>query len=256
MPAPVLQKYIKYYWVMESSGNEAHTHVMVYPEGYPELFFHYGDSFDYVTGNGSICRQPQNFLCCQKTVTTTVSTNGLTGVVAVAFRSFGASAFFRFGLHEFKNEKIDLCDILGDKHKATADLICNARSVAERIGIIEGLLHKLLNVREREMNIIRAGLSELNATPCRVSVEKAAESAFLSYRQFERIFTRSVGVSPREYIKIRKINYAIGLMKSRAKLNLTNIALDAGFYDQAHFINSFKSIISITPLEFNKMLKA
>lgn len=256
LPSPALQEYIKYYWVMESDGLENHIPALVYPEGNPELFFHYGDVFEYTYEDGLVRRQPLSFLCCQKTMTASVCTTGKTGMIAVTFKPFGASAFFRFDLNKHRNEKIDLCDILGDKQKEASERIAEAITAHERINIIESLLLNLLSVNIREMEIVKQGIVIINNSPGRISIGQAAEKTCLSYRQFERIFLHNIGISPREYLKIKKVNYAIGLLKSRKNVNLTEIALDSGYYDQAHFNNSFKTVVSLTPSDFYKQLRA
>jgi AraC-like DNA-binding protein len=69
----------------------------------------------------------------------------------------------------------------------------------------------------------------------------------LSERQLERRFTRAVGVAPKTYVRVRRFNEALRLMKSRRYPTLASIAYALGFSDQSHFIRDLKAFSRITP---------
>ncbi len=72
----------------------------------------------------------------------------------------------------------------------------------------------------------------------------------MSERQFERIFKTFVGISPKQYCEIVKLNNAITILKNSE--SLTETAYKSGYYDQSQFINSLKKYTGFTP----KILKA
>lgn len=61
-------------------------------------------------------------------------------------------------------------------------------------------------------------------------------------REFSRYFGTSLG----NYIRLLKVNKAFYLITSN-KISMTEICYQCGFYDQSHFISSFKRIYSTTP---------
>lgn len=61
-------------------------------------------------------------------------------------------------------------------------------------------------------------------------------------REFNRYFGTSLG----NYIRLLKINKAFCLIASN-KFSMTEICYQCGFYDQSHFISSFKRIYNTTP---------
>jgi AraC-like DNA-binding protein len=69
----------------------------------------------------------------------------------------------------------------------------------------------------------------------------------LSERQLERRFTVAVGVSPKTYLRVRRFNQALRLMKSRRYPTLASIAYALNFSDQSHFIRDLKTFSGITP---------
>lgn len=61
-------------------------------------------------------------------------------------------------------------------------------------------------------------------------------------REFNRYFGTSLG----NYIRLLKVNKAFCLIASN-KFSMTEICYKCGFYDQSHFISSFKRIYNTTP---------
>ena len=72
-----------------------------------------------------------------------------------------------------------------------------------------------------------------------ISLTDLAAVAGLSRMHFAAQFRRSTGFRPHEYVLDRRIEYARRLLVS-SDLSLIEIALSAGFADQAHFSRVFK----------------
>ena len=69
----------------------------------------------------------------------------------------------------------------------------------------------------------------------------------VSERQLERRFAGAVGVSPKTYLRVRRFNEALRLMKTRRYPTLASIAYALGFADQSHFIRDLKAFAGVTP---------
>lgn len=84
-----------------------------------------------------------------------------------------------------------------------------------------------------------------------INIHKLSKSLRCSTRLVEKKFNQSVGMSPKEYATILKIRNLIdNLSKGQVSQSLTQLALEYGFYDQAHFIKTFKKIAQISPGKF------
>jgi transcriptional regulator GlxA family with amidase domain len=94
-----------------------------------------------------------------------------------------------------------------------------------------------------------AYVSQNYASP--ISVPDLAARANLSPAQFTRIFKRQTETTPAQYIARTRVNAARVLLESTDKL-VADIAAATGFYDHAHFIRTFKSIVGITPSRYRK----
>lgn len=84
-----------------------------------------------------------------------------------------------------------------------------------------------------------------------IKSRELAAAAGLSPCHFSRVFRDSFGCSPLEYITRRRVERAQGLMLS-ADGPLSQIALDCGFADQAHFSRLFRRVVGESPRSWRK----
>ena len=85
-----------------------------------------------------------------------------------------------------------------------------------------------------------------------LSIEQIADSAYLSAFHFSRLFKNTLGLTPHQYVLQNRLERAKRLMKKSPHLNLTEIGLSVGFFDQAHFTKTFKRATGATPKIFLK----
>ncbi|MBU2630244.1 MAG: AraC family transcriptional regulator, partial [Proteobacteria bacterium] len=77
------------------------------------------------------------------------------------------------------------------------------------------------------------------------SLKKLSDIACLSPFHFQRQFTKSIGISPHEYLMDLKIKKAKKmLLRSQ---DIADIALGLGFVDQSHFSRMFRKTVGIPP---------
>lgn len=72
----------------------------------------------------------------------------------------------------------------------------------------------------------------------------------MSARTFELQFLQQVGFSAKKYAEIVRFNRVLWSLFAGKKPVLTDLALEQHYYDQSHFINSFRKITQLTPSEF------
>ena len=82
-----------------------------------------------------------------------------------------------------------------------------------------------------------------------VSVEKAIFNVALSQRQLERKFKSNVGMTIKEYTRVLRFQFALKQLESGHR-DLSQIALNCGHYDQAHFSREFKKFSGKGPKRY------
>jgi AraC-like DNA-binding protein len=85
----------------------------------------------------------------------------------------------------------------------------------------------------------------------RLSIRDAAQHAKLSPSYFSRCFRQCFGLTFSKFVARRRIDRAKSLMV-RSSSNLSQIALDCGFTDQAHFTRTFGALTGSTPSQWRR----
>lgn len=83
-----------------------------------------------------------------------------------------------------------------------------------------------------------------------------SNSLTITQKGFIQKFKKHYFLTPNQYIKLRQVNYVISLLKHNQTKTMTEIGLEAGFYDQSHFIRVFKKYCGFTPKDFKKTYMA
>jgi AraC-like DNA-binding protein len=67
-------------------------------------------------------------------------------------------------------------------------------------------------------------------------------------RLLQRIFNDYVGVSPKWVIRWYRLYEPVETLNSGAELDWVQLALELGYFDQAHMINDFRSVVGFSPM--------
>jgi AraC-like DNA-binding protein len=106
--------------------------------------------------------------------------------------------------------------------------------------------------RDAHADLVRA-LGMIAATYGAVPIERVADRVGVGRRQLERLFREQVGVSPKAFASASQFNWTVHHLGGRR--SWADVAAEAGYADQAHFIRSFKRRAGVTPGEYVRRLQ-
>ena len=84
-----------------------------------------------------------------------------------------------------------------------------------------------------------------------LSIDALAQSANMSLTHFRRVFSTLLGITPVKYISRLRLNEARKRLENTDD-TITDIAVSTGFWDQSHFVKSFKQTFGETPNSYRK----
>lgn len=141
-----------------------------------------------------------------------------------------------------------------DYLRELADAVAEVESLEERTKIVQGVIAQHSRIPTAEEQLLFNAIDYIIEYNGKCTVETAAEIAQLNKRGLERKFQHYVGMSPKRFIRMMRLKYVLDSseqVRDRSRmLRITDIALQAGFYDQAHFIKDFRSWMKETPVAF------
>ena len=124
------------------------------------------------------------------------------------------------------------------------DRLHEAPTFRDRCDLLLRWLERSVRMPDRLARIERAcWVIGQSADPS--AIDHAAYAVGYTNRHLRRVFLDFVGTAPGDYLRLRRFNTALHYLRSSR--NLTEIALAAGYYDQAHFCREFKDFAGLTP---------
>ena len=123
------------------------------------------------------------------------------------------------------------------KHSTAA---CHAASSTD------GLSQRQL---DRVLELIETNL----AAP--LSLADMARDSRLSPNHFARLFKRSTGFTPYQYLMRRRIDRAQRLLAEK-NISITDIAVECGFGNQMHLTRAFAPLVGTTPASYRRMRRS
>lgn len=251
-PHPALSPYIKQYWVIESSPSEKAFPVFgAVPYGHPELIFHYGDRFRIRYGAaGEAKLMDRGLIGGQLTQPITLEPTGRVGAFAVRFHPVGFYTLMGHPMHELTDRSLGWTTVFGSRMAGLENQVLEARSAEERILIVEGFFLDRLAKQLSPTVYAHHAVHYIRRAGGRVTVADVCQRMGIGERQLEREFKEKVGLSPKFFIRITRLDSIFNLIRNHPNLSWAGLAYEGGYADQAHLVKEFRSLTGTSPARF------
>lgn len=224
-----------------------------------------GSGIVYNFGGKISCTQSEQAIdICSEGVTLGPSKNLLTMTFNGKILCVGIRFFPATGHHFFSSPMNLLTDTLiktNSDHFAGNDTLYNRiehiyKKNGAREKIIEvievHLIQMLLNSKTKPQSLLINILKMIHIDHT-ISLNQISEKNNISIREIQRLFRTYIGVSPKVYMRFIKVKNAKTKIANKEYESLTQLSLDSGYFDQAHFIRDFKSFMEETPKKYHKL---
>jgi AraC-like DNA-binding protein len=166
--------------------------------------------------------------------------------IAIRLQPFGIKQLLNINATQLNNSVIDIQShtfgkALLDFTKSTSNL--DVPLAKELVSIID---HSAIY----QVSISTKAFIKLASERDRNSIKELIFQSGIGLRTLQRNFKKDVGLSPKEYLKIRRQN-AIE-QKMSQNVHIFEIIADFNFTDQSHLIKDFKQFRNFTPKEILK----
>lgn len=253
LPPAHLSRYVRFFWVLEGEVKaDAFVHHAM-ADGSPELLFHYNGKFDKLSSSDELQHCFVNGIQGQSQQHKRFSANATVGIFGVYLYPFAIPELFSIPATAVTDELPDMESFFGKSIIELEEKIQLASTTKQRIDIIVAFLESRLAKISKPPPGITEIILEVMSANGNLNVSELAERNFLSIRQFERNFKNYSGFSPKLFTRISRFQNA--LQQFRSEVPLTQIAYDAGYYDQSHFIKDFKEFSGKHPKTFSNEIK-
>lgn len=116
---------------------------------------------------------------------------------------------------------------------------------------VNEILEELFELDQVDPNmIINESISIIKNTWGSITIKDIYTELNISKSTLEQRFNKDIGLTPKEFCKIEKLNHFIRTYKESDEMSLTELTYQCGYYDQSHLIKDFRYFLDVSPKEF------
>ena len=166
----------------------------------------------------------------------------------------GAVALFGPALADMTNLVVDLDDLLGADAGRLVDRLATAPDWPARFDRLDDFLLARLRAAPALPADLAWAARRLEQHDGRVRIDALAGRLDCSRARFAGRFRDALGLSPKAVARVHRFQAARRRLEA-GDAGLAAVALDAGYYDQAHFNREFRALAGCTPLAYRRELR-
>ena len=235
-PSPDLERYVEHYWVVEwDLRGEAPERAETLPHPSVHMVFE-RDGRSRIRG------------AARKKFSKLLEDKG--GVFAVKFTPGGFYPFVGVPVSGFSDKIVRLCDVFGAAGNALDRAVLEENTDLSRIKVVESFLRTRRAEADENVPKVTEIVYQVAKERGILKVDDLVDRYGLNKRMLQRLFARYVGVSPKWVIQRYRLNEAAEQLATAESISQSELALNLGYSDQAHFIRDFKSIVGVSPAAY------
>lgn len=165
-------------------------------------------------------------------------------MTGVRFQPGIAGNILRVSPAEFTDVIIPLDDLWPQRARELERRLDDAPSIQEAMQ----LLLDRVAVPASAMNPVQQAIGALTAAHGTADLDELARQANLSPRQFRCRCLEESGLTPKHLARVLRFRHACRIALSAPHLSWSAIALEAGYFDQSHFIRDFREFMGEAPM--------
>ncbi len=249
VPKPPLDAFIESIWVYRNDP-QPHTLERILPSGAAQLIVNLKEDqtrlYDpacperCVTTSGSVLSGVQSRF-------QVIDTAEQEYVAGVAFKAGGTVPFMRVPAHETSDADIPLDTLWGRRRTAALrERLLEADGIDAQLDVLEAGLMDAWTPPGLHPAVSFA-LHMFDRVPATAKIATVSDTIGLSAKRFIERFKIEVGLTPKRYCRIRRFQRTLKLANRGHQVDWPQVALDCGYFDQAHFIHDFRSFSGLTP---------
>jgi len=174
-------------------------------------------------------------------------------VLGVKFRAGGFYPFWQRDVSTLTGTTISASEVFGEAADCWMNAVLDAGDEEAMAIQADTALSSCMPMRDEQAELSDRIVQAVMNDRTIIRVEQMSELTGLSIRSLQRLFRRYVGVSPKWVIRRFRLQEAAERLEQDASVQWAELAIQLGYYDQAHFIKDFKSVLGQSPTTYRKL---
>ncbi|MCB0652395.1 MAG: AraC family transcriptional regulator [Saprospiraceae bacterium] len=168
-------------------------------------------------------------------------------MIKVAFQPTGLYRLLKIPMQKTVNTGLNAADFFPQEISIINEKLIKSTSYDEMIELVSDFINEIMAngiAEEEPIDLVAIKMLDPFA---KNSLPEWASMACLSLRQFERNFTKRVGISPKMYIRIVRFENAMKIKNQSPEKSWSDIALECGYNDSSHLLREFRQFADFPP---------
>lgn len=172
-------------------------------------------------------------------------------VFGVKFRPGGFHTYDAGPVSALTDRVVGLSEVFGPDAATLTDMVLGAATDEQRAALVETFLRGWLpDTPDPTYDLVLRMVATMLEDRTVTRVDQVATRYGMSRRTLQRLFRRYVGVGPKWVIRRYRLHDAAELMAAGAVRDPAGLAVELGWFDQAHFTRDFTALIGTSPVEY------
>jgi len=234
-----LAAYVACFWTLAAPASDE-AHPPIAPDGCCEWIIHLQDA-PLVARDETWRRQPREFVFGQLDGPLVLQSDRAMRCIGVRFHPFALAPLLRVSGGALASEELEFSAL------RPCQGLCDRDTLREALRDVVAMLRKL--VREaRPIDALVVEACRHLASPDDARIAALARRLRVSPRTLERRFKAEVGLSPKRYGRIARMQRSLAALSSSGA-RAVDVAQALGYADQAHFTRELASLAGVRPGE-------
>jgi AraC-like DNA-binding protein len=175
-------------------------------------------------------------------------------VFGIKFRPGGIRPFLAGPASSLANRDIPVRQIFGKDVDALEAMLMSSAKEVEKVAAANAFFRARRPEPDKTIALVGQLVGQILENADIKTVNDLAIQTGIGKRSIQRIFNEYVGVSPKWVIRHLRLHEAIERINCGERQEWARLAVELGYFDQAHLINDFKSIVGYSPVEYQKII--
>lgn len=176
-----------------------------------------------------------------------LDTTTMVTTLSICFKPGGARLFLPMPVAELANQVVDLSCIFGAAAFDLREQLQASQTNDKRVSILERFFLTRVSYEQALSPAIRFALTSFQAEKERRSISEVTTQLGLNPKRFISLFEEAVGLTPKVFCRVLRFQEVLQRITGEQPVRWADLALDCGYFDQAHFIHDFQAFAGLTP---------
>lgn len=179
---------------------------------------------------------------------------GQSQVFGIKFTPGGFRPFLKAPASSLVNRTVPVKRIFGRDVEALEAVLVSTRKEEKKVKAADAFFRARAPEADETIELVGKLVGRILQERDIKTVNDLVSRTGIGKRSLQRVFNEYIGISPKWVIRRYRLHELMERLNSGDQLDLSDLALELGYFDQAHLINDFRSIVGYSPAQYQRLI--